>query len=331
MTCILDGFFYAFGEPVSVKKDAMSSGPPPRIPYAKPWLSVADQVKKLESRGLQVTNHADAEIFLRHINYYRFAGYCLAFESPRHVFPTGVEFDHIKASCLFDASLRDLFNEALEIIEIDLRTVVTNSFGQKYGAFGHTDPASFHPQFDKKIPHSNWLDEVRNEARRSRELFIKHFERRYTQFPDLPVWVVTEIMTLGSLARMIRALHKADRQQVAAEYGVSAKVLFSLSLHLNYVRNLCAHHSRLWDRRWSIQSDLPNEPDWQGANAVSNQRIYATLLLMRKMMLRSPHVKTDVDHWRDRVTSLLKTPPVVANSAALLGLTANWQTHPVWR
>jgi hypothetical protein len=25
-------------------------------------------------------------------------------------------------------------------------------------------------------------------------------------------------------------------------------------------------------RKWSIQSDLPNEPDWQNANAVSNQR-----------------------------------------------------------
>jgi abortive infection bacteriophage resistance protein len=129
----------------------MSSGPPPRVPYTKPWLSVADQLKKLESRGLLVTDRADAEIFLRHINYYRFTGYCVAFENPRHVFPAGVTFDHVKASCQFDASLRDLFNEALEIIEIDLRTVVAHYFGNSYGAFGHTDPASFHPQFDKRL------------------------------------------------------------------------------------------------------------------------------------------------------------------------------------
>jgi len=96
----------------------MSSGPPSRVPYTKPWLSVADQLKKMESRGLLVTDRADAEIFLGHINYYRFTGYCVAFENPRHVFPAGVTFDHVKASCQFDASLRDLFNEALEIIEI---------------------------------------------------------------------------------------------------------------------------------------------------------------------------------------------------------------------
>lgn len=308
----------------------MISGPPPKVPYTKPWLSVADQVKKLESRGLLVTDHADAEIFLTHINYYRFTGYCLAFENPRHVFPAGVTFDHVKASCEFDASLRDLLNEALEIIEIDLRTVVAHYFGHKYGAFGHTDPTHFHPQFDKKITHDNWLDEIHKEATRSKELFIKHFKQKYTQYPDLPVWVVTEIMTFGTLARMIRAMHKADRQNVAAKYGVPAKVLFSLALHLNYVRNLCAHHSRLWDRKWSIQSDLPDEPDWQNANAVSNQRLFATLLLVRKMMLRSPHIKTDADQWRDRVTNLMNAPPAVANAAALMGLTANWQTHAVW-
>jgi abortive infection bacteriophage resistance protein len=308
----------------------MSSGPPPKVPYAKPWLSVGDQVKKLESRGLLVTDHADAEAFLRHINYYRFTGYCLAFEYPRHAFPAGVTFDHVKASCQFDACLRDLFNEALEIIEIDLRTVVAHHFGQKYGAFGHTAPASFHPQFDMKITHSDWLDEIRKESRRSKELFVKHFERRYTQYPDLPVWVVTEIMTFGSMARLIRAMHKADRQNVAAEYGISARVLFSLALHLNYVRNLCAHHARLWDRKWSIQTDLPNEPEWQGANTVSNQRLFSSLLLLRILMLRSPHIKTEADQWRDRVTDLLKNPPAVTNARGLMGLTANWQTHPVW-
>lgn len=308
----------------------MSNGLPPTVSYAKPWLSVADQVKKLESRGLRVTDHAGAETFLRHINYYRFTGYCLAFEHPRHVFPSGVTFENVKASCQFDSCLRDLFNEALEIIEIDLRTVVAYYFGQKYGAFGHTAPASFHPQFDKKITHSEWLDEIRKESRRSKELFVKHFEQKYTQYPDLPVWVVTEIMTFGSMARLIRAMHKADRQNVAAEYGISARVFFSLALHLNYVRNLCAHHARLWDRKWSIQSDLPNGPEWQGANTVSNQRLFSSLLLLRILMLRSPHIKTEADEWRDRVTQLLETPPAATNATALMGLTANWQAHPVW-
>ncbi|MFN7289767.1 MAG: Abi family protein [Pirellula sp.] len=309
----------------------MSSGPPPKVLYNKPWLSVADQVKKLESRGLQVVDRAGAEVFLRHINYYRFTGYCLAFENPRHSFPVGVTFGHIQASCKFDAALRDLFNEALEVVEIDLRTVVAYYFGQRYGAFGHTNPMNFHRQFDMKIFHSDWLTEIGKEASRSKELFVKHFETKYSQYPDLPVWVATEIMTFGSLARMIRAMKKSDRQNISSEYGIAAKVLFSLVLHLNYVRNLCAHHCRLWDRAWSVKSDLPHEPDFQNANAVSNQRLFSSLLLMRKLMLRSPDLKAEADAWRDRVTQLLKNLPSAPNAHGRMGLIAGWQSHPVWR
>lgn len=62
----------------------MSSGLPNKSPYRKPWLSVADQVSKLESRGLHVDDRSDAESFLRHVNYYRFAGYLPASENGRH-------------------------------------------------------------------------------------------------------------------------------------------------------------------------------------------------------------------------------------------------------
>jgi abortive infection bacteriophage resistance protein len=114
---------------------------------------------------------ADAEIFLRHINYYRFTGYCLAFESPRHVFPAGVTFNHVKASCQFDASLRDLLNEALEVIEIDLRTVVAHYFGHKYGAFGHTDTALISTlNLTQRLHTTIGWTTLRREASRSKEL-----------------------------------------------------------------------------------------------------------------------------------------------------------------
>lgn len=309
----------------------MGNSPPVKIPYDKPWLSVADQLARLESRGLRVTDRSAAEAFLGHINYYRFSGYCLAFEDSRHVFLDGVTFDQVRNACNFDASLRDLCNEALEVIEIDLRTAVAHHFGKTYQAFGHTLPESFHPMFDKRISHRDWLSEIRKEVSRSKEMFIRHFESKYEQFPDLPAWVLTEVMTFGSLARMIRAMHKHDRQKLAAEYCVSAKVLFSLVLHLNYIRNLCAHHSRLWDRMWSIQADLPDEPEWQKANKVSNQRLFSSLLLMRVMLRRSPHLVKEPDEWRDRVSNLLQSPPAGAKSTFLMGLPENWQSHPVWK
>src|SRR5262249_12523932 len=104
-----------------------------RIPYAKPWLSVADQVAQLETRGLVIANKAHAESFLRHINYYRFSGYCVAFETDRHVFCDGVTFEHICDAYAFDLVLRDLVTEALEAVEVDMRATFAYQFGQAHG------------------------------------------------------------------------------------------------------------------------------------------------------------------------------------------------------
>lgn len=53
-------------------------------PYTKPWMSLADQVNKLKSRGLVVSDPTGATEYLGHVNYYRFAGYSLAFCSGQH-------------------------------------------------------------------------------------------------------------------------------------------------------------------------------------------------------------------------------------------------------
>ncbi len=306
----------------------MSSVPP--APYAKPWLSVPDQVTLLESRGLQVNDRQAAEAFLYHLNYYRFAGYCLAFENPRHAFPSGVTFDQIVEAYRFDAVLRDLFTEGLELIEIDLRTAIAYYLGDKHGAFGHIEPKNFHNKFDHHTNHAAWLQKLHEETRRSSELFVQHFRRSYVEFPNLPIWAVTEVMSFGGVSRMIRAMHKSDRTVIANQYGIPQVVLSSVTHHFAYVRNLCAHHCRLWDRVWSVKSDLPKHPDWENANTVSNQRVFATLLLMRKLMRRSSHNITEADKWRDRVTELLVAPPAVADASNRLGLSNNWQAHPVW-
>jgi abortive infection bacteriophage resistance protein len=110
--------------------------PPVPIRYTKPWLSIPQQAERLIRRGLVVADRASCEAFLGHLNYYRFSGYCLAFHGTRGTFRPGTTFEQVQGACVFDAILRDLFTEALELIEIDLRTVIANYFGRKYGAFG---------------------------------------------------------------------------------------------------------------------------------------------------------------------------------------------------
>lgn len=119
----------------------------PGVPFSKPWLSHAAQVQLLQQRGLTVADPQSAQQFLSHLNYYRFSGYCPAFELQRHNFIGGTTFEDVVAAYQFDLTLRDLLTEALEIVEVDLRASIAYQFGQRYGAFGHTDPAHFYQYF----------------------------------------------------------------------------------------------------------------------------------------------------------------------------------------
>ena len=305
----------------------MSPRPLPLPSYQKPWLSYADQIALLSSRGLVIANVPAATDFLRHVSYYRFSGYCLAFEMSRHNFRPGITFEQVQAAYEFDLALRDVVTEALEVVEVDFRTTVAYHFGGRYAAFGHTDPANFFSRFD----HAAWMKRLHEETRRSSELFVTHFKATYCGFPDLPVWVVTENMSFGSLSKMCRGMLKPDQKAIAHNYGLQPDVLESWMHHMTYVRNLCAHHSRLWDRVWSIKPHLPYARTWRPPYLPGNNRLFATLLILNHLMGRSPAVTHFAADWRARVETLIDQPPAVPGSVSMMGLTATWKAHPLWK
>lgn len=297
-----------------------------KVPFQKPWLSYADQVRLLQQRGLVVSDVPGAEAFLSHLNYYRFSGYCLPYQTQNHQFIAGTTFEQIVDTYEFDLALRDLFTEALEVLEVDLRTAVAYHFGDRYQAFGHTQPASFFPTFN----HQQWLDQVRDETRRSSELFVTHFKNNYVEFPDLPIWIVTEVMSFGCLSRMLGKMHRRDQKLVAQRYGLQPVVLCKAMHHLTYVRNVCAHHSRLWDRVWSIKPQLPAGLHWHPPLLPGNDRLFVTLLLLRKLLSGVPAVQSFVSTWHARMSAHLQQPPSAQHAPARMGLTANWDRHPLW-
>ncbi len=207
-----------------------------RPPYQKPWLSYADQVAQLIARGLTITDSAAAEQFLSHINYFRFSGYCLAFEQHPHAFRPGVTFEQVRASYDFDLALRDLVTEALEMIEVDMRTAIAYYFGQKYGAFGHVDPANFFRTFD----HQGWLSRLRDETGRSSESFVTHFRNSHSQFPDLPIWMLTETVSFGGLSKMFQGMLNADKRgQSCSSLRPPASRVAKLDASLGVCTKLC--------------------------------------------------------------------------------------------
>jgi abortive infection bacteriophage resistance protein len=297
-------------------------------PYTKPWLSLTDQLQRLKAAGLIISDETKAANFLRHLNYYRFSGYGLAFEATRHQFQRGTTFEQIRAAYEFDRTLRDLTYESMEVVELDIRTSVAYTFGQKYGAFGHTDKAHFYKGFD----HKQWYNSLKSETKRSSERFIGHFESTYSEYPDLPIWVVTEIMSFGTLSRMIEGMDKADVKGVASRYKFQPLNFISCLHHLVYVRNICAHHARLWDREWAIKPTLPLGKVWRPPLLPGNDRLFACLLL-QNVIMRACHAEQGfVADWRARLAAHIDAnAPKCPDALRRMGFTPDWQQHPHWQ
>ena len=69
-------------------------------------------------------------------------------------FVPGTRFEDVVDLYYFDAMLRDFISDALEAVEISLRSSMAFHFGKSFGAFGHLDPANFDKSFSRQVPEN---------------------------------------------------------------------------------------------------------------------------------------------------------------------------------
>lgn len=298
--------------------------------FSKPALAVDQQIDLLISRGMVVADRDRARHYLTHVNYYRLRAYWLPFEidatAPNaHAFAPGTSFDTVLGIYAFDRDLRLLLLDAIERVEISLRTTLAQHLCCRYGPFAHDDQARFGNAADWRTSQAELLKEYQ----RSRETFAKHYRERYPHLTTPPLWVACELMTLGHLSRWLKNLAlPADRQAIADHYGLDERVLTSFAHHLTIVRNHCAHHGRVWNRRFALRFTLPIKKPKDIASAFNPgepQLLYNTLTMLAYLLDKlSPGHR-----WRHEVHQLLAAHPEASPGA--MGFPAHWREINLWK
>ena len=176
--------------------------------------------------------------------------------------------------------------------------------------------------------HRRLLERVRDEADRSKEDFVRHFFAKYTSETDLPFWMAGELMTFGNLFTLFRGVETSMKQFVAAEYGVADTVLYSWLTTLNQIRNLCAHHARLWNRAFGVKPTIPRRnkhPQWHHPVPITDERLFGVLTVLHYLLkIVAPH-----SQWRGRWENLLALYPEIPLGA--MGFPPNWKDSPLWQ
>ena len=278
--------------------------------YAKPSLTVEDQVKLLESRGMRVADPKFAANALSTVSYYRLSAYSYPFRSsPDGVrFRDGTTFEEVWRYYRFDRRLKNVVLDGIERLEIATRTKIVNRFTEQYGPFGYRDTANFAAPVDK-VRFAKTLMLIDEETVRSNEEFVAHSRKSYDTADGMPLWMAAELMTFGNMLTFFRMLKKKDKKAIAHELGTNADTFETWLKSLNFVRNVCAHHGRLWNRHLAIAPGIPvKDARWHEKRyPIVPSRIYSILCILKHLI----GVIAPQSGWKNRLFALLADFPEI--------------------
>ena len=246
-------------------------------------------------------------------------------ENGDRVFAAGTSFEDVLALYVFDRLLRLLVLDAIERVEVALRGVWVQRMAIAHGPHGYLEPALYR----REDWHARAIGKLDHRFRLARDnVFIRRYRDRYTS-PELPpVWMAAELISLGQLASLISNLKlRADRKATADPFGIGISGFMSFVLHVSSVRNICAHHERLWNAVFALTMATSKLPEnlqnaMQGADP---RKLHNTLVMLDHLL----EIIAPGTQWRRRVVDLLDGCPQANPSS--MGFPEDWRTRPAWR
>lgn len=292
--------------------------------YEKPPLTFEDQTDRLLARGM-TGDRDDIRNHLERVNYYRLSGYWYPFRRQDDTFRPGTTFESVWRRYTFDRQLRLLVLDGIERVEVAARTLLAYHHAHDHGPFGYAE----NPESLKRLKPAErtaLLENIRLELGRSHELFVRHFRQKYGDtHPDyLPIWMATEAVSFGRVVMMMKGSPTRVRERVAVAFGVPGTVLSSWLHCLSVVRNICAHHGRLWNRTLGVKPKLPRHDDWRSPVRVQPDRVFSVLTICRHSLQQI----APASRWHVRLDQLLTDYPEVP--VGQLGFPSNWRDCPIW-
>ncbi|WDF33725.1 Abi family protein [Arthrobacter agilis] len=240
----------------------------------KTWIDLGAQVQRHVDRGLELgtTSRKQFALFLYASNYYRVSGYGHCFyEADTDVYKAGTSADQLMDIYDHDRTVRNMVLDGIGVVEPTLRSRVAYHVSQVLGGDdGYLREDFYLPSTPEPGPqdakaHSRWKAEVRNrdkvladfqKLQDRDEIFIQH---HINKGAPVPFWAIIEVVSMGTFSRFLRALRdKSVLSPVTKSLDLEDEPKFLQAVqNLAFLRNIAAHHGRIWNRRLDGHVTLP--------------------------------------------------------------------------
>lgn len=247
--------------------------------------SIESALHALEEKGLNIENFDMAINIANQISPFHLEQYGLQFfKNSGGRYKEGSSFEQIYENYCVDRSIKNFLFDYLSYVEVKLRNVLSSVIQDSMGNYGYLDKRNFkNPSY-----HENFINEVNSELDRANEPFVKKELEKYNE--NLPIYMVTEIITFGGLSRLYSNLREREQKMLVRIYGYPDHAALSDNLDaLGDIRNTCAHHGRLAYRNFKDACYILNQDrviiSYMNPEFIINPKgLFANILCMVRLL-----------------------------------------------
>ena len=147
------------------------------------------------------------------------------------------------------------------------------------------------------------------------------------------MWMAIELWDFGSLSIFLSGMKDADVSDLAGHYGLPRRDLLKGWVRsINYARNICAHHGRLWNRAIIERPTPPKvgeipDLDHLASDQYGRTRLYAIACSLRWLLKYINPATTWPARLKEHFTTFPASPHYHIGQT---GFPPGWQQFPLW-
>lgn len=324
--------------------------------FSKPARNADYLINQLRDRGVSIPkdNEVLSKHYIRSIGYFRLSGYFGPLQNDKDVFKDGTTFNDIVRLYKFDTKLKFLVFQLIEKFEIEFRTIMTDIFSALHGSFWYTDSELFKNDttnievLDCMLDDNNNIvkqdklitiklyDTLSKEIQKSilkhkESVFMRAFFDKYDEKSPVPSWMVMEGISFGKLSRMYWLLSSSQEKiTIANHFGAINSDYLTSWLHgLVVLRNTCAHHGRLWNRKLGKDIKIPtrNKRKFISCTEQENLRMFygvSSCLLQ----IFSKIDEEEAEQFKENFFTLVEVHDI---DYGAMGFPEDWKNDLIWQ
>lgn len=251
----------------------------------KEYKTDEELIETLINKGVIISDKDFAKANISKYSYYSIINTYKSLFKINGSYKNGTKFEEILAVYKFDKNLKAIFLKYILEIEAVVKSYIANTVGKKHSIDNYLSTSIFDDKDSDKIKQAiqALIISINNEIDKNvgKHEAVTHYKSKYG---FVPPWVLTKIISLGTISKFYGLMQQTDKQKVSKMFGLSDNILKMILGNLTTVRNICAHDDRLFDYRSTFYISISKISEYEEKRKHPTTTLFIIILSMKKLL-----------------------------------------------